>query len=532
MLKLFTPYFEHPLADGKDLKRALSELPSDNPLQAVDDLCAWLDAMEQIGGFRSEHYVRTIQKLDDAAQAPLQQLAKDYLHAQAEGGNPAAPQAQPGIQRWATISLLCWNKLAECYEYALERHQSAQKRAESLGALLPLVVFRLIQARAAQLKWIKYQHGPQHHPAWLSLGRAYLVAEAAACTQKSVVVAPQVVAHQPAQSTCNTVHLAYLHALVLHATALDSLTPSQIDLVERVLTCFLAHFTLSKTRQRDSLFAFVLSRGEHAPPIRLLEATELNGATEADAVRFVAAGSFPETLKMLLTRVERGEIPEQLNLGASYPVKTLLPVLRHLARYWAPQRLLRKYQRHSVKTKMAVLHGFPAAFSVCLGQVRQTDELDNLVREQAEQWRVDNVSLGGFSTQAEILRHDWLKLGALLSMQPSGGDNWLLGVVRRFNKPNEARAHIGVQTLAKQAQSIELCVAASGSSPSQRAMGIWLRDGNLPGEVRLVLPPSLFSLRHCLEFSHQNQAYRLFPVTLQERGDDYAIARYREQPLN
>lgn len=39
--------------------------------------------------------------------------------------------------------------------------------------------------------------------------------------------------------------------------------------------------------------------------------------------------------------VERGQIPAELNLGGEYSAKVLLPVLRHLARYWAaepPQR--------------------------------------------------------------------------------------------------------------------------------------------------------------------------------------------------
>jgi hypothetical protein len=58
--------------------------------------------------------------------------------------------------------------------------------------------------------------------------------------------------------------------------------------------------------------------------------------------------------------------------------------------------------------------------------------------------------------------------------------------------------------------------------------GIGLREGNAPGEARLVLPLASFDLRESLEFSHDDRNYLLTPIELEESGSDYEIARYRE----
>lgn len=215
-------------------------------------------------------------------------------------------------------------------------------------------------------------------------------------------------------------------------------------------------------------------------------------------------------------------MPESVNLGGQYPAKLVLPVLRHLAMYWAAQPL-REHQRHVVKTRIAVLNGFDDSFTVFAGEVARLGK-----ERSAESWVVENVSMGGFGAGVEDLRGDWLKVGALLSMQPEGGENWVLGAVRRYSKDSDAHASVGIQSLSRQAQSVELRPRTSGMSAMSAIPGVWLREGNAPGEARLVLPPASFDLRESLEFSHDGRNYLLTPIELESSGSDYEIARYRE----
>jgi hypothetical protein len=197
-------------------------------------------------------------------------------------------------------------------------------------------------------------------------------------------------------------------------------------------------------------------------------------------------------------------------------------VLRHLALYWAPEPPQREHDRHAVKTRIAVLQGFDDSFTVFAGDVARLGK-----ERTAESWVVENVSLGGFCAAVDELG-DWLRIGALISMQPEGGENWLLGVVRRYNKDSDAHASVGIQSLSRKAQSVELRPRTTGFSATGAIPGIWLREGNAPGEARMVMPIASFDVRESLEFAHDGQNYLLTPVALEESGSNFEIGRYRE----
>jgi hypothetical protein len=62
--------------------------------------------------------------------------------------------------------------------------------------------------------------------------------------------------------------------------------------------------------------------------------------------------------------------------------------------------------------------------------------------------------------------------------------------------------------------------------------GIWLREGEVKGETRLVLPSLTFDLRESLEFINEGRRYLLTPIDLEESGSNYEIGRYRESVLD
>ena len=61
-----------------------------------------------------------------------------------------------------------------------------------------------------------------------------------------------------------------------------------------------------------------------------------------------------------------------------------------------------------------------------------------------ESWIVENVSRGGFGATIQDIKGDWLKVGALLSLQPEGAENWVVGVVRRYHRLSEQEAQVAV----------------------------------------------------------------------------------------
>lgn len=504
ILSLFSSRPDHPLADPKELKRVIAEVPLDNAFKAVDDLSGWLESLTNADGFRADLLFDVARQLDDAAQQHLRKLARDYLN------NPRLSRSEEK-KLWGAVSgyLELWASLGERCLARLAEAPKGDKGVEALKGQLPLLAARTVAALGQMIKWIGFRYGAVPGVLWQRLGQAYLAAEAGKAAGKSLQLYPN--AHG-----ATTVAAEYLHALVLQASSTDSLMPLEIELADRLVAHFLSGFEFSTEAKAGSVYWIDAAKAQG--PMRMAKLPHAVTPT----LRFFSPGSVPQSLQALIHQVERGELPEGLNLGAQYQARTVLPVLRHLATYWAPQPPLREHQRHSVKTRLAVLNGFDDSFTVFAGDVARIGK-----ERAAESWVVENVSLGGFGAAIESLRGEWLKVGSLLSMQPEGGENWVLGIVRRYVRDSDAHASVGIQTLARQATSVQLLPRASTYGATD-IPGIRLPEDRNAGEVRLVLPLATFDVRESLEYQQNGQRFLLTPIELVETGSDYEIARYRE----
>ena len=511
-MKLFSSRPDHPLGDAKELKRVLAELPADNSFKAVDEIYGWFESLRLADDFRVDHFFDVVRQLDEAVQPYVRLLTRTYVQ---------TPQLSRSEERrlW-TLCYNYWGEVASLYARCIDRlrQKPKDKGSEAFKSQRPLAMARLLAARATQLKWVAFRYDPIGEDLWRGLGQPYLAAEADGYAQKAVQLYPSLPG-----LTC--VAAQYLQALIFCSSSMDSLMPLEIELADRLITHFKPGFVFANSCLPDSVWWVDAASG--SPPARLAR----QPVRALPSLRFLSSGSAAQALNELISSVELGKVPAELNLGGQYLAKVLLPVLRHLARYWAPEPPQREHPRHPVKTRLAVLQGFDDCFTVFAGDVARLGK-----ERTAESWVVENVSLGGFGVGIEDFGKglggefgcDALKIGTLLCLQPEGGENWVLGVLRRFSKDSTASARVGVEALSRQAQSVELRPRTTGFSATGTIPGIWLRESNASGEARMVLPGMSFNLRQSLEFMHDGRRYLLTPVELEEAGSHFEIGRYRE----
>lgn len=508
MLNFFSSRPDHPLGDAKELKRVLGELPLD-AFKAVDEIYGWFESLRVADDFRLDQLYEVVGRLDEAAQQHLRRLTRDYVQ---------APRLSKNDERrlW-NMCFNYWGEVAGLYARCIERfgRNPKDKGSEAFKGELPVAATRLVAARSSQLKWIEYRYGAVGEDLWRGIGYPYLVAEDDGYAQKPAQL-------YPGMQGATSVAQQYLQVLVRASSSMGSLLPVEIELADRLIAHFLSGFVFDKECLPGSVYWVDAAKG--APPTRLARPP----AQLAPSLRFFQPGTVPQALGELVHTVERGSIPADLNLGGEYPTAVLLKVLQHLALYWAAVPPQREHVRHAVKTRMAVLQGFDSCLAVFAGNVARLG-----VERSAESWVVENVSLGGFCAGANEIG-DWLRIGAMLCMQPEGGDNWVLGVVRRCSMSADAGISVGIQTLSRSAQSIELRPRTSGFSAIDAIPGIWLREEKVGagGEVRLALPRGSFDVRESLEFVLGERRYALTPMELEEFSGDFEIGRYREQALS
>jgi hypothetical protein len=495
MLGLFSAKPDHPFADTREAERALNDFPAQDPAQALDSATAWLESLAATTGFKPDRRLELILQIDQAVLPQTRRLGRDYL----------TTQRLSRVQeyKWWQLSRGYWEELVRNYEDLLRRYQAQEKGADGLKTQLPLIHARLLHAYGNRLKWDQFRYGPIESGIWLAAGGLYLAAAQSKQAQKPVAL-------YPGGSAETTVEREYLKLLLFQASSMDNLLPVEIEIAERLITHLLPSFSLTAEHAPENVYWVDLAKP--LPPTRLAKLPEITAT-----LRFFATRSGLAALASLQRSVETaGALPAAINFGGQYSPRVVLPVLEHLATCWAPKPPMRSHARHRVKSRLAVVAGLSSLFQRLAGASSEVDD--------TEAWVVEDVSQGGMGALVPMAGKDWLKVGALVGLQPEGGKNWLVAVVRRLTRETDHSCGVGLETLSKQPRRI------IGDSRGLQTEAVLLDPIALDADVRLVVAVNAWEERIPLALSLDGANLRLHPQAVVETGGDYLIGRYRVRP--
>ncbi|MDR1351234.1 MAG: hypothetical protein LBJ59_10790 [Zoogloeaceae bacterium] len=497
-----TPSSKPPIAliNPGELQRQLAQLPTDDASAALEEITAWLNAC-QLGEVSGNARLQIAHLLDGAAQPHIRTLTGQYLRT-------ARLSKNSENHLW---TLLCgfWDKISRQYEICIEHGKRREKGADTVRAELAQVVTRAIIARGQVIKWKGIRYSPVDNDDWARLGAAYLLAEGEGFAKK-----PLLQMHAE-RGGVTSPFAEYLRVLIFQASSLDCLLPQEIELADRLIVYSQTEFVFSAEKTPQSVWW--LDAAKAMPPTHLTDTAQ----TSAPTLRFFHPGKAQTRLNMLAQEIEHSNvIPARLGLETGESTQRLLSVIQHLATCWTPVPPQRQHTRHRVKHRMVVLPGFTNAF--IMGSPEFGGKPLGLPQEI---WITDNVSQGGFGAIVKEVKGDWLGVGALLTMQPGGEGNWLVGLVRRYQRISEQEAQVGIETLSRRITSVDVGPRASTLPPSTPAL--WLQDDNPKGDIRFILPLNTFDAGESLEFSYSGRRIALAPVKRLEQGSDYEIAAYR-----
>ena len=496
MLGFFSNKTTHPLADSREAKRILAEIASREPLTAVEDSGAWLESLAADESFKLAQRLELILRLDEATVAQARRLGRDY---------PVAGAASRVLEskQWQ-VSHSYWHQLAEAYLDCIARSRAAEKEGDAARPHLPLIYARLISALAAQLKWKQFRYGPVDPEFWKTLGGIYLAAVDAKAAQKPLQLY--------SGSTESTIEAEYLKVLIFHAASMDNLRPLEIEIAERFIAYFLPFFSLIRELLKENVYW--VDAAKPLPPTRLAKLPEIT-----PTLRFFNGTRALEAVAKTIEQIRNaGRVPPGINLGAQYEVDTVIPVLEHLALCWAPKPPMRSNTRHRMNSPLKVVNGLEAVHRRLSGQVSGTEGI--------EAWVVDDASLGGLGAQVTVSRNDWIRIGALIGMQPEGGDNWLIGIVRRYARSGPNQGSVGIETVSKTPRAV---FADAGGLHTEAL----LLDLPEVGEyARMLVPANVLEATVALVFTLDGKNARLHPRETIETGADFVIANFFVQSFS
>ena len=441
----------HPLADLKEAKRIAAAFPAGEAFASLEEIAHWLESVRNETTFKPEHRAQLVQAFDEAGQAHARKLSREYL--------AAARQGKRDEQRlWKAIHAF-WSEAALGYVTCIDAYATGAKGGDALKGSLALLGARGLRALAQQLKWLQCRYGPVDDRLWTMMSRTYALLESKKLARAKVVP-------YPGLGPESTPELEFLRAVMFSACSPDSLLPTELEIAERVITQLSPGFLFVSQHQPETPYWIDLAQA--AGPARLARTPQ-----PAPTVRFFGAGrAFGEIDAMVQHIRNTRDVPATLTLGGTCSPDTAIGVLEHLEHALVAQAsraAARPSPREVAAHDRLGLRRHPGGPGAGQVQLRSASTAPNF-----ESWIVENVSVGGFGALVPQVRGDWLRIGCLIAMQPEGGDNWLIGVIRRLSRPSVTQAAVGIQTLARSAVPVQLHVQMGNTTTLGTEVGIIL----------------------------------------------------------
>lgn len=500
---------DHPMADPKQARELIAELPSGDSAKTLDEVTFWLDSVGRTDGFKLDYRFQLYDALDQAAKSHQRKLSQDYLATSRQEKFREAKLWNALFEFWKTLGL--------CYMQCIEQFQAGAPGAGALRGDLPVLIGRALRTLTLQLKWSALRYGPVDDRIWGDLGRIYLFAES-----KGFATTP--IAIYPGSHGQGTVEREFLKALMLGVSSTDGLTPLKQEIAERTVAHFGGLYEMRRQPGPGCGYFFDLSMRE--APARVQKSHKPN-----PMIRYLGAAKALPALRELMENIKtRHGIPSDVNLGGSYDLDLVSSVLSHLAMYWSDKPPARNHERRKIATRLTVVNGLDQI----LRSVRPLDEglsLDFQAKDFGESWIVENISDGGYGAIVPQVKGDWLKVGALIGLQAETAKYWGAGVIRRLTRDEFQQRCVGIQLISKGIIPVKLSAAGGVSSLNplrEGEPGILLSTGpDKHGEITLLMRVGTYSQTQPLEMAVHGKRYFLMPRRLVEGGEDFDWGRFK-----
>ena len=498
---------DHPLADPKQARTLVSELPPHDYLRALEEITGWLESLNSTEGFKLDRVFEITELLDGAAKNHHRKLVLEYL----------AMSRQQKFQEnklW-TCGYNHSKALGDTYRAAVKQYQSGASGAGSVKKQVPVVIARALRALAMRVKWTMLRYGPFEPQLWASIGELYRYAV------KSGFEATELVVYPGVQGT-SSIEQEYLKVLMLWASSADGLPPVKQEIAERTIAHFGKLFRLASAPFPGAIYAF--DTGRDKPPVRLF-----GNPPTGDDVSFFGPGDAPAKLAEIVAAVERtGGLPSTVNLGAPYPAEAVLAVLRHLALYWSGKPPARAFERRATTARITVVPGY---FGLLDELERDESDALNFSVSSAESWVVENVSENGYGALVPASTTDWIRVGEMIGLQVEGAQEWGVGMIRRVLRDEQRQYRVGIEIISRSVIMVRISQGESVQEGENAVLLSGTPDSN--GEVGLVMRAGRYDPNLAIGITGRSKSYCFTPSRMMDAGDDFDWAMFKvSQPAS
>lgn len=495
---------DHPLADPKQARALIAELPAHDYLKALDEITRWLQSLNETEGFKVDRLYEITDTLDTTGKNHQRRLVVDYLGMQRQ-------QKFQENKLW-TCGFNFATALGQTYLSCVKQYQSGVNGAAALKKQIPVIVARTLRALTVQVKWTMLRYGPFEPRLWNSVGELYRYAESAGFAATPITI-------YPGPNGTGTVQAEYLRVLMLWASSADVLPPLKQEIAERAVGFFTPAFRIAAAPFPEAVYGFDFTGTQ--PPKRLLPDTP-----PGKSVSFFGPGDAPAKIAQMIASIEQtGKSPPELTLGATYPAETIAAVLRHLAVYWSDKPPARASERRATTARITVVPGY---FALLDELERDESDALNFSVSSGESWIVENVSDNGYGALVPASTTDWIRVGQMIGVQVEGTQQWGIGLVRRVMRDEQRQYRVGIEIISRSVIMVRFTQGDAGGEPDNAVLLSGTPDVN--GEVGLIMRAGRYDPNLSIEVTGRSKSYLFQPSRMIDAGDDFDWALFRITP--
>ena len=493
---------DHRPADPREARKLVSTLTLNDHVGSLEQIVEWIESLTALPEVRLDKRLEAIGVFEEAATPLERRLARDY------GRSGRLPSMRERLI-WSAAHGL-WHHLAVAYQLCLMEYEAGATGGASVQLRAPVMSCHAIRGLRKEMNWVLMRYGVVDRRLWQESARIYQMAQARGFARKEVTV-------HPGQAGRSTVERELGKMLMLAVSSPGSLMPLQLDIATHLVSRCAEFVPIEALRSPEATHSFDLAGDE---PPRRVRATDGGGS-----VRFLSSSAALAHVERISKGLAQQGSSESAPF-AGYDPRMVREVAQHLSLYWSANSPLRGSERHAAVARINVVPGYQGLLDALQGYVGGP-----FVDDLSESWIAENVSKGGYGAVIPHVTGDWARVGRLIAIKPEAAPLWGVGIIRRMNRDDERRCHVGIESFAKAAIPVHLVAAGAPIStnpadnfPNAAVLGLTLKSS---GDVELVMEAGAFSPRLGMKMVARDAVYSLAPVGLVEGGDDFDIGRFR-----
>ena len=503
--------------------KLLAELRGAEPLTAVRELTAWLDAAKSISGHDEKIRCEILSLIQEASDPPLSVLVAQYC------ARPSDKQTERDAAWHPLNSYLRALTGALCSSAGHLLKEAATDPSLQLpgaaGAARGLHTCRLLVKACL----VRYQSIPPN--LWRMAYTVHRLAEAADCAGIPIRM-------HAAQKTTTTATQELLRLLMLQSSSPEMMTPAQIEVADWVIELVGGDFTLRPPGVADNPFCF--DPAGEGPPRRAASQPPLPDA----GTRYFGAGMGYDALDRIYKQLATTRGTESKAFGKDIALHSQLSAVSHLLAFWAEACPYSRPARAPAEGKVRVIHGFAPAWQhlshVRSGITELTLAEDGDVPAQApETWALQDTAGNELGAEIPHGSGDSVRCGDVVAVSTGNSNEWWLGLVRSLHAEPGHGTQANIFIVSRNPQSMQMRpVIAKGEenaytekSARQFAFNsvraIILSDGAATSQpANLLLSPDFWKEGRVFDATKDGVARYIRVIRFLRQADDYVRATF------